>query len=98
MELISRCFLDLLGCAAAQPSSSHPSVLLSNPVSLMRSKGSVLEAAVFGFEPYSQYSLRVEAVNGAGRVNLIASHSFHSTPPASLRCFVIVQAVCPVRG
>ncbi|KAM4744036.1 usherin isoform 3-T3 [Anableps anableps] len=32
-------------------------------------KGSVLEAAVFGFDPYSQYSLRVEAVNGAGSVS-----------------------------
>ncbi|XP_035991625.1 usherin [Fundulus heteroclitus] len=32
-------------------------------------EGSVLEAAVFGLDPYSRYSLRVEAVNGAGSVS-----------------------------
>ncbi|MED6271831.1 hypothetical protein CHARACLAT_024313, partial [Characodon lateralis] len=33
------------------------------------SQGSVLEAAVFGLDPYSQYSFCVEAVNGAGSVS-----------------------------
>ncbi|XP_015250616.1 PREDICTED: usherin-like [Cyprinodon variegatus] len=32
-------------------------------------EGSVLEASVFGLDPYSQYSLRVEAVNRAGSVS-----------------------------
>lgn len=34
--------------------------------SLFLSQGSVLQATVYGLEPYSQYSLRVEAVNNAG--------------------------------
>lgn len=76
------------------------------PRSLILFQGSLLEATVYGFEPYSQYSVRVEAVNGAGRLNLIVSHlkqpgsdnieSGHWT--ASLRCFMILQEVCPVHG
>lgn len=36
------------------------------PSSLFLSQGSVLQATVYGLEPYSQYSLRVDAVNSAG--------------------------------
>lgn len=43
------------------------------PWSLFPSQGSVLEATVYGLEPYSQYSLRVEAVNEAGRFIMISS-------------------------
>uniref|UniRef100_A0A3B3X6F7 Usher syndrome 2A (autosomal recessive, mild) n=1 Tax=Poecilia mexicana TaxID=48701 RepID=A0A3B3X6F7_9TELE len=43
--------------------------LNSTSVTALTVKGSVLEAAVFGLDPFSQYSLRVEAVNGAGSVS-----------------------------
>lgn len=47
--------------------TSTVSVALYNvPLPLSLSQGSLLEATVFGLEPYSHYSLRVEAVNGAG--------------------------------
>lgn len=46
---------------------------LSIPWSLFLSQGSVLEATVYGLEPYSQYSLRVEAVNEAGRLIMISA-------------------------
>lgn len=35
------------------------------------SQDSQLEAIVYGLEPYSQYSLRIEALNRAGRLNLL---------------------------
>lgn len=44
----------------------HSIVLYILPLSLFVSQGSVLEATVYGLEPYSHYSLRVEAVNNAG--------------------------------
>ncbi|XP_047436500.1 usherin [Mugil cephalus] len=42
--------------------------LNSTTVTALTVEASVLEATVYGLEPYSQYSLRVEAVNGAGSV------------------------------
>lgn len=30
------------------------------------SQGSIFEATIYGLEPYSQYSLQVEALNSAG--------------------------------
>ncbi|XP_070842368.1 usherin [Chaetodon trifascialis] len=41
----------------------------SSAVTALTVEGSVLEATVYGLEPYSQYSLRVEAVNDAGGVS-----------------------------
>uniref|UniRef100_A0A3B5M4G7 Usher syndrome 2A (autosomal recessive, mild) n=1 Tax=Xiphophorus couchianus TaxID=32473 RepID=A0A3B5M4G7_9TELE len=43
--------------------------LNSTTVTALTVKGSVLEAAVFGLDPFSPYRLRVEAVNGAGSVS-----------------------------
>ncbi|CAJ1048931.1 LOW QUALITY PROTEIN: usherin [Xyrichtys novacula] len=43
--------------------------LNSTAVTALTVEGSVLEATIYGFEPYSQYSLRVEAVNKAGYVS-----------------------------
>ncbi|XP_059204973.1 usherin [Centropristis striata] len=43
--------------------------LNSTTVTALTVEGSVLEATVYGVEPYSQYSLRVEAVNEAGSVS-----------------------------
>nr|XP_040024120.1 usherin isoform X2 [Gasterosteus aculeatus aculeatus] len=43
--------------------------LNSTDVTALTVEGSVREASVFGLEPYSQYSLRVEAVNEAGSVS-----------------------------
>ncbi|XP_029001116.1 usherin isoform X2 [Betta splendens] len=42
--------------------------LNSTTVTALTVEGSALEAMVYGFEPYTEYSLRVEAVNGAGSV------------------------------
>ncbi|KAM9408306.1 LOW QUALITY PROTEIN: usherin [Pholidichthys leucotaenia] len=43
-------------------------ILNSTTVTALTVEDSVLEATVYGLEPYSQYSVRVEAVNGAGSV------------------------------
>ncbi|TMS13118.1 Usherin [Larimichthys crocea] len=43
--------------------------LNSAAVTALTVEGSVLEAPVYGLEPYSEYSLRVEAVNDAGIVS-----------------------------
>ncbi|KAK2854220.1 hypothetical protein Q5P01_006881 [Channa striata] len=43
--------------------------LNSTAVTALTVEGSVLEATVYGLEPYSQYSVRVEAVNQAGSVS-----------------------------
>lgn len=37
-------------------------------LSLFLSQGSIFEATIYGLEPYSQYSLQVEAFNSAGRL------------------------------
>ncbi|XP_051795531.1 usherin [Acanthochromis polyacanthus] len=43
--------------------------LNSTTVTALTVEGSVLEATVYGLEPYSHYSLHVDAVNGAGSVS-----------------------------
>ncbi|KAK2920361.1 hypothetical protein Q8A73_002565 [Channa argus] len=43
--------------------------LNSTTVTAVTVEGSVLEATIYGLEPYTQYSLRVEAVNQAGSVS-----------------------------
>uniref|UniRef100_A0A3P8RYW1 Usherin n=1 Tax=Amphiprion percula TaxID=161767 RepID=A0A3P8RYW1_AMPPE len=43
--------------------------LNSTTVTALTVEGSVLEATIYGLEPYSHYSLHVEAVNGAGGVS-----------------------------
>lgn len=48
--------------------SSYPALSF-----LFFSQGSVLDAAVYGLEPHSRYSLLVVAVNGAGRLFMISS-------------------------
>ncbi|XP_029354432.1 usherin [Echeneis naucrates] len=42
--------------------------LNSTTITALTVEGSVFEATVYGFEPYSQYGVRVEAVNAAGSV------------------------------
>lgn len=60
----------LLFCTFWNPLCILPSLYIT-PWSPFLSQGSVREATVFGLEPYSEYSLRVEAVNGAGRQFII---------------------------
>lgn len=51
--------------------SYFPPSLHINHTLVFLSQGTVLEATVYGLEPYSQYSLRAEAVNEAGRLIMI---------------------------
>ncbi|CAL8351755.1 unnamed protein product [Merluccius merluccius] len=41
----------------------------SSPVTALTVEGTVLEVSVYGLQPYTEYSLRVEAVNSAGSVS-----------------------------
>ncbi|KAK1891508.1 Usherin, partial [Dissostichus eleginoides] len=54
--------------------------------------GSVLEATVYGLEPYTQYSLRVEAVNEAGSVSSpwVSIRTLEASP-AGLANFTVEQ-------
>lgn len=66
------------------------------------SQDSQLEAIVYGLEPYSQYSLQIEALNRAGRLNLLRNEFKRWFRPATEHpqwiCPVTFQAACPVRG
>ncbi|KAL7861387.1 hypothetical protein SRHO_G00128280 [Serrasalmus rhombeus] len=48
---------------------SRDPTLNSSPVTALTVPGDVYQAHVFGLEPYTTYSVRVEAVNGAGTVS-----------------------------
>ncbi|XP_078016774.1 usherin [Epinephelus lanceolatus] len=66
--------------------------LNSTAVTALTVEGTVLEATVYGLEPYSQYSLRAEAVNEAGSVSSpwIAIRTLEASP-AGLSNFTVEQ-------
>ncbi|XP_019935888.2 usherin isoform X2 [Paralichthys olivaceus] len=66
--------------------------LNSTAVTALTVEGSVFETTVYGFEPYSQYSLRVEAVNGAGSVSSpwVGIRTLEASP-AGLANFTVEQ-------
>ncbi|KAF3832467.1 hypothetical protein F7725_026132 [Dissostichus mawsoni] len=66
--------------------------LNSTAVTALTVEGSVLEATVYGFEPYTQYSLRVEAVNEAGSVSSpwVSIRTLEASP-AGLANFTVEQ-------
>ncbi|XP_044201958.1 usherin [Thunnus albacares] len=66
--------------------------LNSTAVTALTVEGSVLEATVYGLEPYSEYSLRVEAVNEAGSVSSQwAGTRTLEASPAGLANFTVEQ-------
>uniref|UniRef100_UPI0037E7E888 usherin n=1 Tax=Semicossyphus pulcher TaxID=241346 RepID=UPI0037E7E888 len=66
--------------------------LNSTAVTALTLEGSVLEATVYGLEPYSHYSLRVEAVNAAGSVSsLWVGIRTLEASPAGLANFTVEQ-------
>uniref|UniRef100_A0A3B4TAI5 Usherin n=1 Tax=Seriola dumerili TaxID=41447 RepID=A0A3B4TAI5_SERDU len=66
--------------------------LNSTAVTALTVEGSVLEATVFGLEPYGQYSLQVEAVNRAGSVSSpwVGIRTLEASP-AGLANFTVEQ-------
>ncbi|XP_068431767.1 usherin [Clinocottus analis] len=66
--------------------------LNSTAVIALTVEGSVQEATVYGLEPYSQYSLQVEAVNEAGSVSSpwVAIRTLEASP-AGLTNFTVEQ-------
>ncbi|XP_071778073.2 usherin [Centroberyx gerrardi] len=66
--------------------------LNSSTVTALTVEGSVLEATLYGLEPYSEYSLRVEAVNGAGSVSSpwVGTRTLEASP-AGLANFTVEQ-------
>ncbi|TDH17235.1 hypothetical protein EPR50_G00006290 [Perca flavescens] len=66
--------------------------LNSTAVTALTVKGSVLEATVYGLEPYSQYSVQMEAVNEAGSVSSpwVAIRTLEASP-AGLANFTVEQ-------
>nr|XP_046239587.1 usherin [Scatophagus argus] len=66
--------------------------LNTTAVTALTVEGSVLEATVYGLEPYSQYSLRVEAVNDAGSVSSpwVGIRTLEASP-AGLENFTVEQ-------
>ncbi|KAM3876945.1 usherin [Diretmus argenteus] len=66
--------------------------LNSSAVTALTVEGSVLEATLYGLEPYSEYSLRVEAVNGAGSVfsPWVGTRTMEDSP-AGLANFTVEQ-------
>ncbi|XP_041646715.1 usherin [Cheilinus undulatus] len=66
--------------------------LNSSAVIVLTVEGSVLEATIYGLEPYSQYSLRVEAVNEAGGVSSpwVGIRTLEASP-AGLANFTVEQ-------
>uniref|UniRef100_A0A4W6FW95 Usherin n=1 Tax=Lates calcarifer TaxID=8187 RepID=A0A4W6FW95_LATCA len=66
--------------------------LNSTAVTALTVEGSVFEATVYGLEPYSQYSLRVEAVNAAGSVSSpwVGIRTLEASP-AGLANFTVEQ-------
>ncbi|XP_039982949.1 usherin [Xiphias gladius] len=66
--------------------------LNSTAVTALTVEGSVLEATVYGLEPYSHYSLRVEAVNRAGSVSSpwVGIRTLEASP-AGLANFTVEQ-------
>uniref|UniRef100_A0A672FK37 Usher syndrome 2A (autosomal recessive, mild) n=1 Tax=Salarias fasciatus TaxID=181472 RepID=A0A672FK37_SALFA len=66
--------------------------LNSTTVTALTVKGSVREASVYGLEPYTQYSLWVEAVNSAGSVSsLWVDVRTLEASPAGLANFTVEQ-------
>ncbi|KAM9366692.1 usherin [Symphorus nematophorus] len=66
--------------------------LNSTAVTALTVEGSVLEAKVYGLEPYSEYSLQVEAVNNAGSVHSpwVGIRTLEASP-AGLTNFTVEQ-------
>ncbi|XP_060897032.1 usherin [Labrus mixtus] len=66
--------------------------LNSTAVTALTVEGSVLDATIYGLEPHSQYSLRVEAVNMAGSVSSlwVGTRTLEASP-AGLANFTVEQ-------
>ncbi|XP_074522167.1 usherin [Halichoeres trimaculatus] len=66
--------------------------LNSTAVTALTVESAVLEATIYGLEPYSQYSLRVDAVNQAGSVSSpwVSIRTLESSP-AGLTNFTVEQ-------
>ncbi|XP_070762485.1 usherin [Enoplosus armatus] len=66
--------------------------LNSTAVTALTVEGSVLEATVYGLDPYSQYSLRVESLNEAGSVSSpwVGIRTLEASP-AGLANFTVEQ-------